>query len=119
MTPIESFEARALQACKAINDIIHSRLPVEMWHPGEFLGEEIEARGLTHRQVAAASGIPPGRISELVSGKRDVTAAISVRLGHAFTVGDNFFLALQGAYDLWLARKALQQKIAKLERLPL
>lgn len=118
MSDIETFVARAQAAQQAINVLINSRAPVKVYHPGEFLREEITNRKLTLRQVFAATGVPSGRLSEVCNGKRDVTAEMSVRLAHAFGIGDNFFLALQGAYDLYLARKKLNKLVAKLVKLP-
>lgn len=82
-------------------------------HPGEILLEEfMKPMGITARQLAADIDVSPSRISELVHGTRPVTADTAVRLGLFFTMEPRFWINLQVEYDLRIAARTLQPKIA-------
>lgn len=49
--------------------------PTDIFHPGIVFGEEIEYRRPTRRKVAEDMGISPTMLSEIISGKRNVTTA--------------------------------------------
>jgi len=74
-------------------------------HPGEMLAEEfMKPLALSARALAAAIGVPHNRISELVAGKRAMTADTALRLERYFGMEADFWLNLQTAYDLSAAR---------------
>jgi addiction module HigA family antidote len=73
-------------------------------HPGEILAEEYMAPlGLSAKALARAIDVPGNRISDIVRGRRDVSADTAIRLGKYFDVDPRFWLNLQSAYDLSLA----------------
>ena len=73
--------------------------------PGEILFEEfMKPVGLSINQLARDIDVPPGRISEIVSGKRAITADTALRLGKYFGVSPEVWLNLQTDYDLRIAR---------------
>lgn len=74
-------------------------------HPGEHIAEYIESLKWSQADLSRATGIRPGRISEIISGKRGVTAQIAVSLQRAFGVSAEIWLNLQTNYDLFLARR--------------
>jgi addiction module HigA family antidote len=70
-------------------------------HPGEVLGEEMAELNLSSRQLGAALGVPNNRISQIVAGKRALTAGTALRLARYFVGTEpEFWLNLQAAYDL-------------------
>lgn len=74
-------------------------------HPGEVLGEEfLGPLELSARALGEAIGVPANRISEIVRGRRDVTADTAIRLGRYFGTDPRFWLNLQTAYDLSVAK---------------
>ncbi|WP_144638326.1 HigA family addiction module antitoxin [Bordetella genomosp. 13] len=78
-------------------------------HPGEVLLEEfMKPLGITARRLAADIDVPPSRISELVNGKRPVTADTAVRLGVFFGMEARFWMHLQIDFDLRQADLALK-----------
>jgi addiction module HigA family antidote len=81
----------------------HSDLAI---HPGEVLAEELEARNLTQRSLAQAIGRPEQAISEIVHGKKGITAETALQLAEAFGVSAEFWMNLQTNYELTLARLA-------------
>ena len=76
-------------------------MPRVATHPGEVLQEEFLAPlGLSARALAAAIAVPPNRISDIIRGRRDVSADTAIRLGRYFGTDPRFWLNLQTAYDL-------------------
>jgi len=70
-------------------------------HPGEVLAEEyMKPLGLSANALGQAIGVPGNRISDIVRGRRDVSADTAIRLGRFFGVDPRFWLNLQAAYDL-------------------
>ncbi len=89
-----------------------ARTPI---HPGEILGEELEARGITGAEASRIIGVPENRISAIVRGARNMTADTALRLGKWLGTGPQFWMNLQVSYELRLT----QQEIAKdLESIP-
>jgi len=86
---------------KAGNEL---RTPVA-FHPGEFLLEEIEARGLKKAEFARSIGLLPGNLSELFKGKRHINARIAVKLEKSLDISAEYWIGLQTAYDLNIARE--------------
>jgi addiction module HigA family antidote len=81
-------------------------LPVS---PGEMLEEEfLKPLGLTKYRLAKDIGVPAQRISEIVSGKRAVTADTDLRLCRYFGLSDGWWLRGQAAYDTAIAKEALR-----------
>ncbi|MEO6795222.1 MAG: HigA family addiction module antitoxin [Mycobacterium sp.] len=77
-------------------------------HPGEVLMEDfIQGFGITQHKLAVSIGVPPRRINEIVHGKRSITADTALRLGRFFGVSGQFWLNLQGFYDLDVQREVL------------
>ena len=73
--------------------------------PGEILREEfLEPLGITQYRLAQATGLTQTRISEIVRGKRAITADTSLRLARALGVDDHFWITLQVDYDLEVER---------------
>lgn len=82
-------------------------------HPGRLLKLEMEARELSANALARALRVPPGRIIEIVNGKRAVSAETAIRLGRYFGNGGRFWLALQARYDLAIAERKAGARIAR------
>ncbi|MEY3201176.1 MAG: hypothetical protein RIR70_726 [Pseudomonadota bacterium] len=82
-------------------------------HPGEILLEDfMKPMGLSARQLAADIDVSPSRISELVNGKRPITADTALRLGLFFNMEPRFWMNLQTEYDMRVTSRTLREKIA-------
>jgi HTH-type transcriptional regulator / antitoxin HigA len=81
------------------------RIPAEVFPPGEFIKEELEARGLTQDDLAEILGRPFRTINEVITGKRGITTETAKGLGEAFGTGAQFWMNLESAYRLSLARE--------------
>ena len=83
-------------------------------HPGEILKLDfLEPLKLSQRTLADALGVNPRRISEIVNGKRSVTADTALRLARFFDVTPGFWLGLQKQYDLDVAEDALEDRLER------
>ena len=80
------------------------RTPI-VFHPGELLLEEVEERGLKKAELAKSIGLLPGNLSELFKGKRHINARLAVRLENVLGVSAEYWLGLQSAYDINVARE--------------
>lgn len=77
---------------------------IEVPHPGEFLAEEIDARGWSQRDLAYILGVSEQGITQIVNGRRGISPDMAKALGDAFDVSPEFFTNLQKAYDLSKAK---------------
>jgi len=82
-------------------------------HPGETLADELAARGLTANALALKLRVPPNRISDIVRGRRGITAETALRLGRYLGTGGKFWVDLQASFDLAVAERDLGAIIAK------
>jgi addiction module HigA family antidote len=81
-------------------------------HPGEILREEfLVPMGLSANALAIAIGVPATRIGEIVNERRGITADTALRLGRYFHMSAEFWMNLQGHYDLENARFQLEKRI--------
>ena len=69
-------------------------------HPGGLLKRELEARRLSANRLALELGVPSGRITDILNGRRSITADTALRLGRYFGNSPRFWLDLQSQYDL-------------------
>ena len=71
----------------------------------------IKGFGITQSRLAAAIGVPPRRINEIVHGKRGITADTAVRLAKYFGTSAELWMNLQSHYELRLERRALREQL--------
>lgn len=69
-------------------------------HPGRLLKRELLARGLSANRLALDLGVPSGRVTDILNGRRSITADTAVRLGRYFGNGSQFWIALQSQYEI-------------------
>jgi HTH-type transcriptional regulator/antitoxin HigA len=74
--------------------------PAEVFPPGEFIREELDARGWSQADLAAILGRPPRLISELVAGKRAVSPETAKGLAQAFGTSAELWMNLESGYRL-------------------
>jgi len=74
---------------------------VEAFPPGEYLADELQARGWTVAQFAEVLGRPVQAVSEIINGRKEITTETAVEIGAALGTGPEVWLRLQDAYHLW------------------
>jgi len=84
--------------------------------PGELLLEEfLKPMGLSRYRLAKEIGVPVQRISEIVAGKRAITADTDLRLCRFFGLSNGYWLRAQAAHDTEVAAEALSDTLKKIK----
>jgi antitoxin HigA-1 len=83
-------------------------------HPGEVLLEDfMKPLGLSQYRLAQDIGVPALRISQIVHGKRAITADTALRLARYFGTSAHVWMRLQARYDLEQAEATLAERIQR------
>jgi addiction module HigA family antidote len=82
-------------------------------HPGRLLKRELAARRLSANRLALDLGAPSGRITDILNGRRAISADTAVRLGRYFGNGPQFWLDLQGQYEIAVVERERGAEIAR------
>lgn len=69
-------------------------------HPGEILADELAELQMSAAELGRALHVPTNRITQILTGKRAVTADTAMRLGLWLGTGPEFWLNLQKSYEL-------------------
>ena len=78
--------------------------------PGEVLKLDfMESMGLSARAFARDLDVPANRMTEIVNGRRAITAETAILLGRRFGTSAEFWMGLQTAFDLEAARRRMPQ----------
>ena len=86
-------------------------------HPGEHLAEELLELRMSASELARRLEVPANRITEILNGERAITDDTALRLSHFFGTSAEFWLNLQSAYDLKMAKAKMGKIIRSLPRL--
>lgn len=78
----------------------------EAFPPGEFIREELEARGWSQQDLADILGRTPTVVSQVLSGKREINPELARDLGAAFGIDPQLFMNLESTYRLFIAGQA-------------
>ena len=82
-------------------------------HPGRLLKRELAARDLSANRLALDLGVPSGRITDILNGRRSITADTALRLGRYFGNSAQFWLDLQSQYDIAVIERARGKEITR------
>ncbi len=74
-------------------------------HPGEVLKDEIEARGISQRQLATSMGMAYSVVNEILNARRPLTAKTALMFEAALDVPADSLMFLQAKYNMQTARK--------------
>lgn len=87
-------------------------------HPGEILLEEfLKPMEITAYRLSKSIGIPQTRTSQIIKGKRGITADTALRLSKYFGTSPKFWLGLQDDYDLEEQTNKLQNELDEIQTL--
>ena len=85
--------------------------------PGEILLHDfLEPMGITQYRLAKEIGVPQRRISEIVAGRRAITANTALRLAAFFGTDPQSWLNLQSHYDTETARESMEKALSLIRR---
>lgn len=82
-------------------------------HPGRLLKRELAARKLSANRLALEIAVPSGRITDILNGRRSITADTAVRLGRYFGNSAQFWLDLQSQFDIALIERDRGKEISR------
>ncbi len=83
--------------------------------PGELLKEEfLTPLGITQYRLAKEIGVPAQRISEIVHGRRSISADTDLRLCKFFGLSNGYWLRAQAAFDTEVAARSLSKELSKI-----
>lgn len=85
-------------------------------HPGETIADALEDRGITQAELAARTGVSTAYVSNVIAGKKDISANFAFSLEYALGVPKSFWLNLQANYDAELLEFNKEQSITEEER---
>jgi len=80
-------------------------------HPGEVLETVLEDAGMSANALALALRIPANRLTEIINGRRSISADTALRLARYFGTSAQMWMNLQTKYDLDSAEDALGDRI--------
>jgi HTH-type transcriptional regulator / antitoxin HigA len=78
----------------------HELHPAEEFPPGDYIREELKARGWTQRQFAAILGRPQQFISGIINATRSITPRTAAELGEALGTSAQLWLNLESSWQL-------------------
>lgn len=87
--------------------------PAEVFPPGEFVREELEARNWTQADLAEILDRPPRVVSEIISAKRGISPDTAKGLAAAFGTSPELWLNLESAYQLWRNRGGEDEAVSR------
>ncbi len=89
--------------------------PIEidvLLHPGEVLNDELEARNISKKDFATILEMQPPHLSDIIKGKRHISAKLALKLEKHLGIDAGFWLRLQNSYDLTIAKRELAAEAA-------
>jgi len=75
------------------------RLPAEVFHPAEYIRDELEARDWTKEQFCAMCRLPARKVLDLIDGRADVTPCRAMALSQVFGTSATLWYRIQRTFD--------------------
>jgi addiction module HigA family antidote len=98
--------------------VLRKGTPNWKMHPGEILREEfLKPMDISVYRLAKRLHVPAPRLNDIVLQRRGITADTAVRLSRFFGTTEQFWLNLQNAYDVHLAKEERQDEFDRIEPL--
>ena len=85
---------------------MNDRIPAQVFPPGEFIKEEMDARGWTQHELAEIMNRPRPLVNKLLAGKKEITPETAHDLGEAFGTGPEIWMNLESTYRLSLIKRS-------------
>jgi addiction module HigA family antidote len=92
---------------KSANEMI----PGDIFHPGEFIKDELDARDLSQQALADKMKVSKSEISLLIHGNRNINVKTAILLEKVLGIDAEFWMNLQIKYDIDLVKKKAQKSI--------
>jgi addiction module HigA family antidote len=115
LVDLKSTKGERLGVPKLALNLSMARTPI---HPGEILADELSEIGISSAELARTLRVPANRISQIIAGKRAISADTALRLARYFGTTPDFWMNLQKTYELDLARQSLGRTLSHLPQRP-
>lgn len=92
-------------------------MPILAIRPGEHLAEELIELKMSAAELARRLNVPTNRITEILNGRRAISADTALRLAHFFGTSAEFWLNLQSLYEIRIAQRKTGKLIKSLPTL--
>jgi HTH-type transcriptional regulator/antitoxin HigA len=89
-------------------------IPSKATHPGILIKDEIESIGMTQKDLALRMDIAPNIVNELIKGKRNITAALAIKLEAILKIDAHYWMQLQAQYEIQIIKIRQKNEINKL-----
>lgn len=86
------------------------RIPAESFPAGEYIRDELDARGWAQTDLADILDAQPSVVNEIISGKRPITMEIARDLAAAFGTSAQLWMNLDSSYRLWKHHKDIERR---------
>ena len=96
--------SKGLKTITEVGEMAHDmteRIPAEVFPPGEFLADELEARSWTQVEFAEIIQRPTKLVNEIIAGKKSITPETARGFAAALGTSPQYWLNLETAYQLW------------------
>jgi len=88
---------------------------IKIEHIGKILFDEfMEPYNLSQNALARAIGVAPSRITDIVNGRRGITADTDLRLTRLFSLSEGYFLRLQEHIETTLVKQKIKSELARI-----
>ena len=88
---------------------------IKLDHIGKILADEfMEPYNLSQNALAKAIGVSPSRITDIVNGRRGITADTDLRLTRLFGLSEGYFLRLQEHIETTLVKQKIKTELARI-----
>ena len=88
---------------------------IKIDHVGKILFNEfMEPYKLSQNALARAIGVAPSRITDIINGRRGITADTDLRLSRLFSLSEGYFLRLQEHIETTLVKQKISSELAKI-----
>lgn len=99
-------------------DMSYERRSAAAWaiHPGEILKQDfLKPMGVTGYRLAQALDVNAQTVNDILLKKRGISAEMALRLGIVFGTSAEFWMNLQAAYELAMAKKAIRKSVKNIK----
>ena len=88
---------------------------IKIEHIGKILFDEfMEPYNLSQNALARAIGVAPSRITDIVNGRRGITADTDLRLSRLFGLSEGYFLRLQEHIETTIVKQKISSELARI-----
>jgi len=88
---------------------------IKIDHIGKILFKEfMEPYKLSQNALARAIGVAPSRITDIVNGRRGITADTDLRLSRLFSLSEGYFLRLQEHIETTIVKQKINSELARI-----